>query len=169
MSSFFSNVDISESLVLLHLCGSVSPGKWGWRWDSLHMRSVRQRPMHTACVYTTGEPNTCSWPWLPPSAPGIFMALLNSRPLSRGGVSLGRHGRQFFGNVLLGLSPWVQRSLEACWDPQPGWSRCLVRTGTKLPLLRCPSRWGRKEWGCSREHHSSESPSPESESTFDMR
>lgn len=84
MSSFFSNVDISESLVLLHLCGSVSPGKWGWRWDSLHMRSVRQRPMHTACVDTTGEPNMCSWPWLPPSAPGIFMALLNSRPLSRG-------------------------------------------------------------------------------------
>lgn len=85
MSSFFSNVDISESLVLLHLCGSVSPGKWGWRWDSLHMRSVRQRPMHTACVDTTGEPNMCSWPWLPPSAAGIFMALLNSRRLSRGG------------------------------------------------------------------------------------
>lgn len=171
MSSFSSSVDITElslSLILLHLCGSVSPGKWGWRWDSLHMRSVRQMPTHAACVYTTGGPHTCWWPWLPPSAAGIFMALLNSRPLSWG-VSLGRHGRQFFGNVLSGLSPWVQRSLETCWDPQPGWSQCLVRTGTKLPLLRYPSHWGRKEWDCSREHYSFESPSSESESTFDMR
>lgn len=64
--------------------------------------------------------------------------------LKSGGVSLGKHGRQFLGNVLLGLSPWVQRSLEACWDPQLGWSPCLVRMGTKLPLLRCRSHCGKE-------------------------